>query len=59
MEKVLYLCFACSADLKVGYELEELPGIFESSRCERCARKVWGATYKITLKGGEASGKAD
>nr|DAG80620.1 MAG TPA: hypothetical protein [Caudoviricetes sp.] len=50
MEKVLYLCFACAADLEVGYELEELPGTFESSRCERCARKVWGATYKITPK---------
>ena len=33
-----------------GYELEELPGQLKNARCEKCTRKAWGATYKITKK---------
>ena len=30
MERTLYLCFACAADMTQGYDLEELPGQPES-----------------------------
>lgn len=50
MERTLYLCFACAADMTQGYDLEELPGQLKNARCEKCARKAWGATYKITKR---------
>ena len=50
MERTRYLCFACAADMTQGYDLEELPGQLKNARCEKCARKAWGATYKITKK---------
>ncbi len=33
-----------------GYDLEELPGQLKNARCEKCARKAWGATYRIKAK---------
>ena len=50
MERTLYLCFACAADMAQGYDLEELPGQLKNARCEKCARKAWGATYQIKAK---------
>lgn len=50
MGRTLYLCFACAADMAQGYDLEDLPGQLKNARCEKCARKAWGATYKITKK---------
>ena len=50
MERTLYLCFACAADMTQGYDLEELPGQLKNARCEKCARKAWGATYRIRAK---------
>lgn len=50
MEKILYLCFACAADMAQGYDLEELPGQLKNARCERCCRRAWGATYRIRAK---------
>ena len=50
MEKILYLCFACAAAMADGFEVEELPGQLKNARCEKCARKAWGATYRIKAK---------
>lgn len=50
MERTLYLCFVCAADMAQGYDLEELPGQLKNARCEKCARKAWGATYRIRAK---------
>ena len=33
-----------------GFEVEELPGQLKNARCEKCARKAWGATYRIKAK---------
>lgn len=48
MDKTLYLCFSCAALMADGYSLTELPEPLKNSKCARCGRKVWGATYKIT-----------
>lgn len=50
MDKTLYLCFSCAALMADGYSLTELPEPLKNSKCARCGRKVWGATYKITKK---------
>lgn len=50
MGKTLYLCFACAAAMAETFEVRELPGRLKNAKCDRCARKAWGATYRIKAK---------
>ena len=41
MERTLYLCFACAADMAQGYDLEELPGQLKNAmRPESMGRNI-------------------